>query len=170
MELWDVYDKHGNFTGAVKTSGDIIHEGEYQLAASAWIINPEGKLLIQKRAAVKKTNPNTWNITGGMVRSGEDSRHGCIREVREEIGIKLDIKKIELLYRAFGKDMIFDDYVIILDFPLSDAVLQADEVSEIKWASIDEIKEHYNNGEFMFTDITKLDDVGAYIGEHIHKG
>ena len=167
MEAWDVYDKQGNITGEIKTRNDVFHDGEYHLVASLWIINKNGKLLIQKRSMTKRINPGMWSITGGAVKAGESSENACVREVSEEIGLTLNPQDIELLSRSFGKDIIFDDYVIIYDFSLTEIILQADEVSEVKWASIDEIKDLFDNGQFMFDDISELDKVISYINENV---
>ena len=163
MEKWDVYDRQGNNTGKTKTRDDIFLEGEYHLTASLWIINKDGNLLIQKRSMTKRIHPGIWNITGGSSISGETSEQACIREVFEEIGLSLQKNEIKLLSRSFGKDTIFDDYVIVCDFPLGEAKLQPDEVSEAKWVSIEEIKDLFYKGQFLFDDIRELDKVIAYL-------
>ena len=167
-ELWDVYDSQGNITGRTKTSDDIFCDGEYHLIASLWIINTKGEALIQKRAQTKRINPGMWNITGGSVNAGESSVNACVREVAEEIGLYFDPHDIMLLSRSFGKkynfkECIFDDYIILRDCSISDAILQSDEVSEIRWASMEDIVNLFHAGQFMFDDMGELDKVMAYI-------
>ncbi len=162
MELWDIYDRNGNATGRTKARGEALLDGEYHLGASLWIVNAKGELLIQKRAPGKRLHPNKWSITGGAVMAGENSSTACVREVAEEIGLELTVQDITFLSRYVGTDIIYDDYIVILDFALSDSVLQAEEVSEIKWASIGEIKTLFGEGQFMFDDIAELDKVAAY--------
>lgn len=166
MEAWDVYDRNGERTGITKTRADVFAPGEYHLGASLWIVNAKDALLIQKRAATKRIHPGKWSITGGAVKAGEDSDAACVREVEEEIGLRLRAQDIHFLARTVGEDIIFDDYIILLDFSLADAVLQAEEVSEIKWASMAEIRALFDQGQFMFDDITELDKVTAYIKAH----
>lgn len=36
------------------------------------------------------SDPNTWNLPGGEIEEGEDFQAGCIREIEEEVNIKLD--------------------------------------------------------------------------------
>jgi len=165
METWDVYDARGKCTGKICTRNDVFHAGEYHLGSALWIVNSQGKLLIQKRAATKRINPNKWAITCGAVKAGETSMQGCLREVEEEIGLKLDAQNIAFLSRKFGRDLISDDYVTVLDFPLSDAVLQVDEVSEIKWASIEEIKVLFDEKSFMMNDMFDMEKVIEYMNE-----
>ena len=163
MELWDIYDSQGNLTRRVKPRMAVYEKGEYHLACSLWLINPDGKALIQKRSFSKEINPGMWNITGGAASAGESSKEACLREVAEEIGLKLYPQDITLLSRTFGNDCIFDDYITVYDFDISNAVLQPEEVAELKWVTLDEIKQLYDEGEFMFTDISELDKVADFI-------
>ena len=163
MELWDVYDSQGNVTGRVKERGSCFEEGEYHLAASLWIISSEGKTLLQKRSMAKSLHPGLWNITGGAASAGESSVEACIREVAEEIGFSLQPQDIKLLERSFHKDNIFDDYIITRDFDINEAVLQPEEVTELCWFTIEEIRALYAEGKFMFSNISKLDRVESYI-------
>jgi len=163
MEIWDVYNRQGKVTGKVKTRDDVFSNDEYHLGTSLWIVNERGEMLIQKRSLLKRINPGKWSITGGSAKAGESSEQACLREVSEEIGLRLDIKDIKLLSRSYGDSIIFDDYIIFRDFSITDAVLQADEVSEIKWASANEIKELFFQGQFMFDDIAELIKVFDYI-------
>jgi len=137
--------------------------GEYHLGTSLWIVNKKGEMLIQKRALSKRINPGKWSITGGAAQAGESSEQACLREVFEEIGLQLNVQDITLLSRTYGHSIIFDDYIIFRDFSLSNATLQTDEVSEIKWANADEIKDLFYTGQFMFDDIAELDRAFAYI-------
>lgn len=163
MEYWDVYDKNGKKLGYTKRSDETFHCGEYHLGASLWIADQKGNLLIQKRAATKKTYPNCWSITGGKVNAGEDSIAACIREVKEEIGLTLNKHDLTFLYRSVGSDMLFDDYITKADFSLEQATLRTAEVSELKWADLDEIISLYYNNKFMYNNISDLSIVKNYL-------
>ena len=122
MEKWDVYDMNGNVTGKLKTRQDVFNDGEYHLGVSVWIVNKNNELLIQKRAEAKRIKPNIWSTTGGAAQAGENSETTCVREVFEEIGIIIKPQEIKLLSRSFGKDIIFDDFIVFADFPVSACV------------------------------------------------
>jgi 8-oxo-dGTP diphosphatase len=170
MEKWDVYDKYGNLTGYTKTKNDVWTSEEYHLGASLWIINHDGDLLIQKRAASKRRLPNVWCNIGGSVISGESSRQGCVREVKEEVGIKVNDKELVLLQRAVFNNTINDDYALIYDFPIENVVVQPEEVSEVKWASIDEIKNLFAHGLFMINELADIEKVIEYLTKNIQAG
>lgn len=167
MEKWDVYDKDGKLTGRTKTKNDVFESGEYHLGVSLWIINHQGELLIQKRSVSKRIHPNNWSTTGGSVISGETSAQGCIRETKEEIGLQLYEDDLVFLSRSYGKNMISDDYATIQEFPIENAIIQINEVSEVKWASAKDVARLFSLGLFMSDDLKDLENISRYIDEHI---
>lgn len=167
MEKWDVYDKDGNLVGYTKTKNDGWNSEEYHLGASLWIINYEGNLLIQKRAASKRRLPNVWCNIGGSVVSGESSRQGCVREVEEEIGIKVNGSDLVLLQRVVFNNTINDDYALIYDLQIENVIIQPEEVSDVKWASINEIKNLFTQGLFMINELADLEKVIEFISKNV---
>lgn len=150
MEKFDLYDMNRNKTGLIINRGDKVPEGYYRLVVHVCIFNSEGKMLIQKRSANKKNWPNLWDISvGGCVSAFESSREAITREVKEEIGIDIDFSNIRpAMSFAFGEG--FDDlYMVNMDIKLEDIKLQAEEVSEVKYASLEDIKELAKKNEFI---------------------
>ena len=163
VELWDAYNALGQPTGAVKARGEAFAPGEYHLGASLWIVNAAGEVLLQKRALTKRIKPGVWGVPGGSVLAGETSVQGCLREVAEEIGVHLQADHLTLLSRCFGEDSIYDDYVAFVDFPISDAVLQTEEVSEVAWVSHKDVLTLCRRGELMMEDVAELEKMLAAI-------
>ena len=90
MERWDLRDGEGNPTGETMERGEHLKPGQYHLVVHIWIIDGQGRLLIQKRAAHLKLMPDIWAATGGSAVAGEDSHTAAARELREELGIETD--------------------------------------------------------------------------------
>ncbi len=166
MEYWDVCDRTGRKLGYTKRSDEEFLDGEYHLSASVWIADSRGRLLIQKRSVSKRNGASLWSITGGKVRAGECSIEACVREVKEELGFALDEQDIRFLYRSIGSDILFDDYIIIRDLPIEKAHLEVSEVSEIRWADLDEIRTLCHNGKFMYNNISDLVVVRNYLDNY----
>ncbi len=123
--------------------------GEYKLSVHVWFLNSKGELLIQKRNKNLKRNPGKWAFTGGVVDSEETSLEGAIRETKEELGIDININKIELLLSFKREHGFVDVWLVKDDFNINDLTLQKSEVSESKWVSIKELKSLINSEQFV---------------------
>jgi len=149
MEIWDLLDENGNKIGKTILKGEFIPKGFYHLGADVWIINSENKILIQKRSSLKRQSPNVWAMTGGSVIKGESSIQTIQRETMEELGIKLNMKDIKLIKEYKTGTVWLDVYATKQDINLDNIIMQEEEVSDVKWATYDEIEELYLNGKFM---------------------
>lgn len=88
-----------------------------------------------------------WSQTGGGVDHGETSLQAALRECKEELGITVDINNIELMLSFKRKYTFVDVWLVRQDFDIKDLVLQEDEVADVKWCSLDEIKNMAKNNE-----------------------
>ncbi|MDN5771603.1 MAG: NUDIX hydrolase [Microlunatus sp.] len=85
-----------------------------------------------------------WELPGGVVEPGETPRAGAIREVREELGIELEVGQllvIDWMPPYLGWDdaieMIFDGGRV-QQSELASFVLQDNEISSVALVSLDE--------------------------------
>ncbi len=147
-EVWDVYDKDVNLTGRTHVRGTPLEPGDYHLVVHSFIQNSNGELLIQKRSP-NKGFANFWEIQGGSAVAGDDSLTAVIREAKEECGIELKSENGKVIYRSIGDDRIHDMWLFRQDFDIENVVLQENETVDAKWATMDEVTEMYNNGEFI---------------------
>ncbi|KFX54913.1 NUDIX domain-containing protein [Clostridium botulinum] len=153
-ELLDIYDKNGKKTGVIKKRGDKLQEGEFNFAIELWVINSKNEILIQKRAACRKVLPNIWGMTTGYIKSGEDTQSGCIREAKEEIDLEILKEDLNLICNLTHGNTMWDVFAVKKSYDISRAILQKEEVSEIRWVSINEFKEMINNGKaFKYSEI-----------------
>ena len=151
METWDILDENGNLTGKTMNKGDklVWQEGVYHPGTDVWIINSENKLLIQKRSPQKKFEPNVWAMTGGSIMRGETALETLKRETMEELGIELDVSKAIKIKRYRTGNVWLDEYIVRQDIDLNKVVLQEEEVSEVKFATFDEIENLFQNNLFI---------------------
>ncbi len=148
MELWDVLTANRENTGRTIVRGQALGAGEYHVVVHIWLVNDEGELLIQKRAACVELAPNIWAATGGSALAGEDSAAACARELHEEIGVKADMSNAELAFTFRRDDSFCDVWVIRQNVDLNHCKMQAEEVSAVKWASPEEIRCMADQGVF----------------------
>jgi isopentenyldiphosphate isomerase len=157
MEYWDIYDKHGTKTNRIMQKGHTLKKGDFHLAVEAWIINYDFKVLIQQRSKQCTILPGIWALTTGRVVSAENSQQACIREIYEELGIRIlrnEIFFIKRIIRNDGLNLIWDIYMVTKNINYSDFQLQHAEVEQIKWVSIDEYISMLNSGKaYKYPDI-----------------
>jgi 8-oxo-dGTP pyrophosphatase MutT (NUDIX family) len=55
-----------------------------------FLVDPEGRLLLQLRDAHAPTGANQWSVPGGGIELGEDPEAGARREVLEETGLQVE--------------------------------------------------------------------------------
>ena len=136
MELRDLYDINGNKTDKTYYKGDIIPEGYYPMVVMVVIMNSKGEFLMQKRVPSKGGD---WGVTGGHPKSGETPINGIITEVKEELDLDFSNEKfIEYDSGCDGKDC-YKMYFVNKDINLNEIVIQKEELSEVRWFSMDEL-------------------------------
>lgn len=150
MEIWDLYDNHGNKTGLTVMRGEPIPEGYYYMAIHVCIFNREGEMLIQKRVKEKKAWPGVWDFTagGGSVK-GDTSQSAVERELYEELGLKMSFESARPYLTVHFSQGFDDIYVADRDVDLNTLTLQPEEVEAVAWASREEILAMIDKGEFV---------------------
>lgn len=150
MELVDLYDENRLPLGRTAERGAPKGPGELRLVVHVCVFDSRRRLLIQQRAPEKFIFPNLWDVSvGGGVDAGEDSRQGAEREVREELGIPLDLGGLRPSVTV-NFDGGFDDfYILTKDLELSSLTLQKEEVRDARWASLPEILDMLKEGTFI---------------------
>jgi len=148
MEIRDLYDVNRKLTGETIEKGQKVPLGRYYVTVIAFIENSDGKFLIQKRSKKEENDKSKWASTGGHVKSGERSKKGIQTEIKEEIGIDIDINKLELFKTIKTEDDFVDLYYVKENFKEEDMILEEDEVETARWLSIDEIKDLIESKEF----------------------
>lgn len=165
-ELCDIYDREGRPTGAVVVRGIPLGEGRYQMAANLWIFNSRGQILIQRRSAQKDYLPGVWATHGGGMRAGETARQACVREAREEIGIRVEPAAPQYLFRdqSAAEHLIVENFIVCREYDAQTAVLQREEVSALRWAAPAEIRLMQRQGRFF--RYLRFDRVEDFVARH----
>ncbi len=161
MELLDVLDENGNYTGRTEERQIVHSDGLWHIHVGVWIMNKKGELLFQKRSMEKKVNPGKWSRTGGHVDSGETPLEAIQRETYEEIGVKIPTDKFKLLsirkeevyltnYKVINRHFIYS-YFALVDYKIEDYSMQEEEISDLKYMTIEEMEEAYKNMDDSYT-------------------
>ena len=159
-ELRDLYDKDSNKTDKTYRKGEIIPEGYYPMVVMVVIRNSNGEFLMQKRV---ETKGGDWGVTGGHPKSGETPIEGIITEVKEELGLDFSNENFILYdYGCDGKDC-YKMYFVNKDIDINDITIQKEELSEVKWFSMDELKHMVDTHELNDNQISCFIKVCDYL-------
>lgn len=147
MEYWEVYNRFRQKTEKVHKRGLPLNDGEYHIVVHIWIRNSKGEYLIQKRADTCSVLPGLWAVTGGSAILGESSKDACLRETKEELGI--DLKSPNLVFTLIRHNNFRDVWLAKEDVELGDVKMQLEEVSDVAYATKEEIFELAAQNNFM---------------------
>lgn len=130
----------------------------------AAVLIKNNKILVQK-----EKNGSEYALPGGHVKIGETSEAGLVREIAEEIGLKVEYKRLlwseECFWKWNGKRAhhIVFYYLIELcedsEIPKDEFVPQKDNCNVlIGWMPIDEIQNNIIYPEFLKKEVFRLDE------------
>lgn len=109
---------------------DTVH------AVGTIIENERGEILVLKR---HKHDPegNTWGLVGGKIDPGETKEQAAVREIKEEINLKVDIDDLEFLqtfhWNRSDLNIIFDVFKLSFKKNSHYFVLPENEITDYMW-------------------------------------
>jgi len=137
-------------TAAGSTTVDEAHQAPGQLhrAFSVFLRDPDGRVLVQQRAATKTRFPLRWgNTCCGHPTPGEEVTAAAARRLVEEVGIggvQLTQVGVYSYYAedpASGRVEYEYDHVLIGDLPAGRAIMpDPDEVADVRWVGVAELQ------------------------------
>lgn len=154
MELIDIVDENNKLTGQIEERWTAYEKGLWRRTVSCWIMNEKGEVLLQKRTANKRRNPNKWAKTGGQVDSGESAEEAIFREVKEELGIEIPKEQIKVIdiYKSDDKNKRFGyNFIFVVNYKTEDYILQKEEVADVKYFTIEDMELVKKNNDTNYT-------------------
>lgn len=149
MEYLEIVDEQNNLTGETEER-DIIHEkGLWHREISVWIMNQKGEVLLQKRSPNKKQGANNWSICAGHVDLGEQPIMTAVREIKEELGLTVQKNDLRELFVEKATNKLPNSYNNVFSYkyflktntPIDTYKIDINEVSEIKYISLEELEQ-----------------------------
>jgi ADP-ribose pyrophosphatase YjhB (NUDIX family) len=90
-------------------------EGKIRLGCSAAIFDEHGRILLTRRA-----DNGQWCLPGGRMESGESAAEACEREVFEETGLNVRVKRLVGVYSHPDQLVVYPDgnkaHIVALHF------------------------------------------------------
>lgn len=148
MELIDIYDELGQKCGKTEEKYEAHKKALIHKCVCVWIVNSNDEILLQTRNS-QVMFPNMMDISfSGYIQAGETSLEAAIREGKEELGIDLEIDKLQYLFSGreylevdgYFENEIDDVFLYRTDILLEEYSFYDNEVKEVSYVSLEEFK------------------------------
>ncbi|MDB5255244.1 MAG: hydrolase [Candidatus Nomurabacteria bacterium] len=145
-ELLQIVDMHtGEPTGEHIARSEFHKNKLWGRSTNIFVLNTEGQILCHHRPMDKEYFPGAWSTHfGGHIVEGESYKIGALKEIEEEIGIKINAHQL-VPWRTSKKSIArlwVRDFITVLDRDISTIKFQESEITEIKWFTPQEILEY----------------------------
>ncbi|EGG14515.1 hypothetical protein DFA_12291 [Cavenderia fasciculata] len=155
IEYIDVMNEDGTPTGTSLPRSEIHRLGIWHKVIHVWLVDCNGDVLIQQRAANKESFASMWDIScAGHIEAGMNSRDSAIKELSEELSVHLNNQEqLEYLFTSKKKfvlhngkyldNEIADVYLLTYDQPIDvkSYKLQVEEVQGVKLIKHSELRD-----------------------------
>lgn len=152
-ELLNLVDENDQIIGNVDRAEVYEKDIHNVRVIGIFIVDDEGKVLLQKRSEKKFYCPNGYDFSvAGHVHYGESYEDAAHREAREELGVDLlDLK--EFLYCKYPNEYglaFFSKYYVARCPDKGSIKVNPDETSEIEFLTVAEIREKLITEQQLF--------------------
>ena len=139
-EIFDVVDENDQVVGQ-QTRGEVHARKLLHRAIHVFVFNKRGDLLLQRRSMFKDAHHGVWDSSvSGHLDAGEDYPAAAIRELEEEMGIRVDAAPEEIA-RISACEATGWEHVRLYQTPHSGSIrFPAAEVETAAWFPVQEIE------------------------------
>lgn len=108
--------------------------------AGGFLYNPKDQtILLHKRDAKAKVNPNSWAFFGGLNNGKETPKQTFKRELLEELNINIPENEIKSLCDYFNQELETYRYVFFVESDLKKEQMQLSEGEDFDWIPLDKV-------------------------------
>ena len=153
IEHFEIFDNENQPLHYTKARHQVHIDGDWHRTVQIFIINEQEQVLCNFRSAEKDVFPLFWDLSiGGHVSPGESYLNAALREVYEEVGIKLEPHELRFIVhfsidgwdettkhidREHAAIFLHRTHLTIADFDFAE-----DEIETLEFFSINEIREN----------------------------
>lgn len=148
MELIDIYNDLGQKSGKSEDKDEAHRKALLHRGVCVWIMNSKREILLQTRSS-HVMFPDMLDISfSGHIQAGETPLEAVRREGREELGINIDVSKLQYLFscREYGgmdgyfENEIDDVFLYRADIPIDEYSFYDNEVKEVRYIPLNQFK------------------------------
>jgi len=164
QEFIDILTENGQATNKIKERSQVHKDGDWHKVVQLFVINGS-KILLQQRALTKKSEPGKWCASAsGHISAGENSYETAVKEFNEELGLKIEKDKLQLI-DSFKSPSVFinngeriynnhfvDLYISKQKINIDDVKIQTGEVCQVKFFEINDFEKMVKMRDQRLTD------------------
>lgn len=140
-ELFYLVDTNDRIKGYISRREAHANKNNIHRAVGIFVLNEKKQMLMQKRSKKKDMDSGKWSYAvGGHVTFGQTYRECAIREIEEELGIKTSVKLIAKTLIKMKKEIEYTALFAVKISSNTSIIIDQDEISQIKWISIGQLK------------------------------
>lgn len=149
-DRFDIVDEDGNVIGSALRrechgNPELLHR-----VIHVMITNGRGDLLLQKRSPDKDIQPGRWDTSvGGHLDPGETVDVAALRELGEEVGVKVGMDDLGFAYSYIMRNAVESELIssfeLVHEGPFR---AQPEEITDLRFWTRDEIAAHLGTGTF----------------------
>lgn len=152
QEPFIVVDRHDRIVGyrtryECHHNKNLIHRG-----ANLVIFDGCGRTLLQKRSMTKDTEPGSWqHAVGGHVSKGESYKQAMQREMKEELGLTVQVRLYKKFLFAYAHETEME--AVFIGESTGPFYPNHQEVDEVRFVSKDELQKSIQSGDMRLTEL-----------------
>lgn len=108
--------------------------------AGGFLYNPKTRsVLLHKRDSKAKVNPNLWAFFGGLSEGSESPKQTFMREMNEELGIRIPEENIRSLCDYLNEELRTHRYIFFVESDLEKSKMRLMEGEDFDWIPLDNV-------------------------------
>ncbi len=157
-----IVDENNQPTGESMPREQAWKEGKYHRIVRIIVQDEQGLILLQKRTITKASYPGLWtDAVSGHVDKGETYETTAPRELMEEIGISATLEKVGIFtLHDVTNNGINNSFHCVFKTTIPSSTkltLEPDEVSEVRWVSLSDLKLEIEKNPELYTPGLKIE-------------
>lgn len=141
IQLCQIVDENDNIIG-YKPRNEIDFKKDYYRIGCLWLTNPKGEVLLAQRLLTKDKDPGKWGPSAaGTLEQGETYESNIYKEAEEELGLTgVEITPVIKLKLEEPRKSFLQLYKGRCDWPVSRFTPQPEEVEQVSWINIADLR------------------------------
>ena len=146
QEMLQIVDQEtGEPTGEHISRKEFHEKKLWCRTTNIFVLNSQGQILCNKRPMNKEYFPGAWSTHfGGHVTQGESFKMSALKEIEEEIGLKVHAFQL-IPWRTSKKEVSriwVRDFITVYDGSIADLKVQTEEIDAVEWFTAPDILKH----------------------------